>query len=1274
VITLVTNANQCNITAVNEGTARIRVSHDKADNPLYITVQVSKYRQIEFPYNQKQMAVGDSEFIRINVPNYENFKDKIQFISDNPEVCTMVGTSSAALLTAHGKGYAIVKAKIEGKDQAAELYVNVVQEEDPDTNRIVTGKTSYAFHPRSSPVTISAKVYGLNMIDSENDHIWWELVNLDNSNDPVLDIYPVQAMNKERGSRDIQLSPRREGEAQIVIGHRYVHPKYYKTISIIVSEISNALTLDKNMVKLSNGQSQMLRATIIGAKAKDYDDIQWLVDTKLMFDGSRQEVVRVMGEGQNVMLYPMSDGTVEVQARYKGLFATCTVTVESQYAFSMGSRSVRMYPEQVVDIPFEIRPVDSIVTWFSNDFGASDPVVQYEGILGQKILRLTAKKEGSVTVTGMANSRLASVNVYVAYNYKALVTAYAQFTPMLNYNDKPATLTYMVYPPNTTLEADVPHSIQDAVTIEIMKPDKETGEGKIYISSRREIPTTDIIWKQVKPGGASYTGKEASTTIKVLYDPKERITPYFVRYFGVWTNADTSGTRPQQQQPYTKDGQILGETVRRKNGASSGIDDYEFDLGDGEEHYIIFDKIYPNSYVQFDPLNAPLGNHPPGVAIEQVDIVHNGQTVKAIRLSGGKDYIVYDRVMFNKRLYIDVQTKWGKASTSFTTQTFNQWRDENLFNWQTGWQDKTLNLWNKYDNYVYKQEDDWYFYYAQQITPSNANYVCATEYVKISDIPDAAPVTNAFEYASKSSSLTFVNQSDPNDSYESSGQHHTLYYQRKGYYYTQGTINQYAAASEPRFSAISYEQPVNYQGTDRISLTPVIFKDRDPVYETKTLYGYSRSYAENKASFENALYISEDQYGNKARLNTFMSGITGLTVEQMMNLDMDNGDDFEEDGGEGIDYGTIFSFKRYSEIYQIGLPAALDDDSTWDVFHETDPENWSKKWKISHDGIGRSVFLQDTLDKSINALYFRYSGLTNDGNAHGYFKETATATELVYQVKPPKRTMYDKNFLLSVDKCFFYAENGHSTFPRGNNKVVSRGDYLSPLVDGNTNNANIFGSYNGIYSPLYVNQGEEKHKWSVGGGDTYYYLQNGKTTAQQRYRWDDWPYNCIVPISRMKKFPIWYQHNSENRDTRTGEYDPHTKPYSVNWNQAATPALDYKTPSNKKSANDINTMTSAPMPSINTNLIGAATGTTTRFTFVVSYTCAGDTNKNTMIFTVNYKKRRCHALYDGAAGNPDTANTTNKKEVQGITRWADLQEITQTSPFDNKKEVVFVEK
>jgi hypothetical protein len=94
VVTLVANADQCNITAVNEGVARIRVTHKKTDNPLYITIQVSKYKQIEFPYNEKKMAAGESEFIRINLPNYENFREKVYFVSDNPAVCTMTGTGS----------------------------------------------------------------------------------------------------------------------------------------------------------------------------------------------------------------------------------------------------------------------------------------------------------------------------------------------------------------------------------------------------------------------------------------------------------------------------------------------------------------------------------------------------------------------------------------------------------------------------------------------------------------------------------------------------------------------------------------------------------------------------------------------------------------------------------------------------------------------------------------------------------------------------------------------------------------------------------------------------------------------------------------------------------------------------------------------------------------------------------------------------------------------------------------------------------------------------
>jgi len=954
VVTLTTNANQCNITAVNEGVARIRVAHEKADNPLYITVQVSKYRQIEFPFNEKQIMAGESEFIRINVPNYENFKEKLFFVSDNPAVCTMVGTSSTALLTAHSKGYAIVKAKIEGMDQEAELYVNVVETEGPDTNRIVVGKTSYSFNPRSGPEKIRAALNGLNINDSDQDNIWWELVSFDDYKEPVLDIYPSAATNKELGSREIQISPRREGEAQIVIGHRFVHPKYYKTINILVSETSNALTLDKNLITLGD-KTQTLTATITGAKQKDYDEIIWEAEKILMFDGTRKEVVRIMGYGQNVTLMPMSDGTVEVMARYKGFRASCMVTVQSQYFFSVQIQSMRLYPGEVVDVNYDVRPADSIISWYAINNGSyDDPVIRWDNIESQKMLRLTGLREGSVQIMGTANGKMATINVYVRWNYSLNADAYLEIKPVVLPADKPGIIKYKVNPPIMRIEAQVPDEIKDDIILEIINPVFiEKGfpaEGIIYITTKREIPTTAITWLLKKSSDEIIPNVVSQTFIKSYFSPKENITPYFVRNFGVWSNSKYEGVAVPIYGKYIKNNVEMGENLKGRDNV------YDLEIGDGEEHYIVFDKLYENSSITWANLDTSqvMQLNEEGVKAELLDIVHNGNTVKALRISGGKDEIDYNRVMFNKNLYIDVETQYYQYSNGQTASTETQeqslWADSFDIPWIIGYMEETLNLWDSWGKFQIGK-DIWYFYTEEEYEMITGLYHNEDNFILRENVPNNQLIVlpQMLKYGSRTNVFYIT------DKIQYFGHEYIIPIMKDGYFYAQQVVNQYSEVFKP-YTPLELVIPLleGFVFEEKISYT----HDK-PVYDNKTLYVYQLEMLEKIDNFERIEDIDEDQYGNK----DIMAKNIPLYINKIdaTKVDLKN---------------CAISFVPYNDTLIIIKPLS-PTISSWNVFNPVNKRMWSNNWNIQPNIYYESNNHNGNQPKS--GVYFEYAGLRDSG-------------------------------------------------------------------------------------------------------------------------------------------------------------------------------------------------------------------------------------------------------------------------------------------------------
>jgi hypothetical protein len=1246
VVTLTANANQCNITAVNEGVARIRVAHEKADNPLYITVQVSKYKQIEFPYNEKQMAAGESEFIRINVPNYENFKEKMFFVSDNPAVCTMVGTSSTALLTAHGKGYAVVKAKIEGMDQEAELYVTVVETEESAANRVVVGRTSYSFNPRSGPEIIKAALFGLNINASDSDNIWWEIANFDASSEPVVDIYPAAAMNKELGSREIQISPRREGEVQIVIGHRFVHPKYYKTINILVSEVSNALTLDKNFITMED-QTVTLKASIIGAKIKDYDDIVWEAEKLLMFDGTRKEVVRIMGEGQNVTLMPMTDGTVEVMARYKGFRASCKVTVRSQYYFSVQVQSLRLYPGETVDVNYDIRPSDSIMTWHALGQQSNDPIVNFENIESQKKLRITAVREGSIQVTGTANGRIANVNVYVRWNYSVNADAYVEMKPVVLPADKPGIIKYKVYPPTMRIEAQIPSVIADDITLDILNPVETDqgfdGEGIIYIRAKREIPSTAITWILKKSNGEFVPNVTSQTVVKAYFSPKENITPYFVRNYGVWSNARSGAIAAPVNGKYIKNGVELGENLIKDGSV------YDLEVGDGEEHYIIFDKMYDNSTINWSILDSRQVKSlkEAGVDVELVDIIHNGNTVKALRLSGGKDEIEYDRVMFNKTLYIDVESKYYKdvnVDKEFT-ETYEQ--SYNSFSFPvsliSGYEPMTRDLWDDSGNYQVGK-DRWYFY-----TESDYHAIIPfypDNFTERANFPDSQLIflPPDLKYASKAEKYII------NPNYLTvNGVLYDIPVRESGYFYAQQVVNN--PLYSQLFAPYTPLQTIPPFAEGKVYREQIKYHYEIPTYTYKDIFGYHISFLDeinNFAVFEDFQTMKEDQYGNRAALIRNLPSYFNESV----NTDISFAD-------------FVFSFTNYTNTITISLPLE-EGVSTWNVFNPTKKNNWSNTWSISPNikiqSIGRDA-------ESSEALYFEYEGLKStspymvekksrrvvtvpSGPGHEYEEyKDVTYLERKYLSRP----VIDK-------KAFFYSRSGRA--PQSSSR-----DDVWCAVSGNSNNLNIFPEKVNTWSGYYVLQ-----EFSSGGvyfsnkngktGTTYVsygLVYNGAVTARQKYRWEDSQYSIIVPIERMLQFPLYVYYNEPDTSKSIFGYA-----YEIDHFNVPFRAMN----ANDKRLSEAGVI-SFPMPSIDTTPV--KTGSTVVLN--VKYSTFDNTFVS-MIFNITKKTRICHARYDGKAGEPGAVNVLNSNnivEIQGVTDWNKLESKT-FSPFSMDRQRIFVEK
>jgi len=713
VINIVGSNQECFINTVNEGIAQIRVTNEKAERALIITVYVTQYKELKFSVNQKEIVINENEFVGINLPNYEYLGNKVRVWvektdgSSGSDICDVYYSNELVLLSGKKRGVVIVKANIEGKEGEAQLYVNVVEQNNPNVNRIVVGKSVYVLNLKSTSVMLNALVSGPKIFDPDNDNIQW-IINKTG----VIDVIPKNDAVVNARGRQVQITPHGLGTATILIKHNYVTEEYWKEISVIVAETNSTFSVSRTDINVNSSRPETVTADIVGGTSRDYAEIKWIARMQQKWDGTMLEIVRIMGSGREVVLYPINDGITEVLAVYGKDTIIIKVEVISDYYFNFRNSNEFMYPGEIRELPYDIRPANSTPNWIQGGLDDDDPVITYGDVAGSKpngngsverLVRVEALREGTATIIGMANGKMAQTNIVVQYDYMFrtaanLVAGHPKYYGMVNgklVNESGVTeIEYTLYPPNTYIKP-VGGSI-NGLNIEIETPVVkndgsgtlgEPGIGKIRFTGSRELAET-VTFQQYKAkrynnnGDVPIAGSER--TVNVLYTfnfsaSDQMPEPYFIRGDGLYSNSSVVNGVPQKGAQYTlKNGNSPANAEKIKKTGN----EYELDLGDGEEHYILFDKLYNTAEMDIDRLEGggmtqiSINGQDVNFTVELVDVVNEGISRKALRLSGGTDYQIYNRVQFDKSLFLHVNSDFCASSeVQAVTERLPAWND-----------------------------------------------------------------------------------------------------------------------------------------------------------------------------------------------------------------------------------------------------------------------------------------------------------------------------------------------------------------------------------------------------------------------------------------------------------------------------------------------------------------------------------------------------------------------------------------------------------------------
>jgi acetolactate synthase small subunit len=777
VISLYANGPVGSVTALYPGTARIKVTHPKANDILYIMVLVTNYNNLSFVENSITMLKEDNEFTALNIPNYENLEGRLIVETNNADVVTVTRAGKIILLSSKKSGNALVTARIANTDLRAELPVIVEDRINEDDIFILMQETMITFNPYSSARILSAQLLGGGLTASASDDLVWK-VHDNESGYLVVTPKPSEKDGYSRGSQ-IQVAPRVSASSalpqylRIEVSDGLGRTDRRKNVIVFIAEEGNSFTLNKTGLRIEPGKLETVEANIAGASSRDYDEIVWYLERDKY--NPNRETARMMGSGRAVQILGMADGLTTLVAVYRGRPVTCEIRVESPQFFEISYNTYRMYPGETSSdndsdgffkIPFTLRPRDGNVRWYVSD-DAIDPKVNWyvknPQDISSDITAVAAEsqgyicvkplKEGNVIITGQLGSMVSSVDIIIQYNFTAYFTpvrlepvvlskVYASGQKSLDAREQGA--SYQMFPPNSFLRLENAAGWeQRGVQVSIGSVNRGTGRGMVTLNYYNEIynrnnvndkAETLVFGQYIREDGKDKpTGKIAELKVQVMYNNVEqRIIPVFQRTFGQYSNRagiNSSGIldKPQAyvrvanhpsgnnyddrvnnitgmtavnsrlgagttlprvtyntatgtvrligssgnvQIPTTGSLYDAGEFItineiyvnpddNNNNMTGGDFDRYEMVIGDGEEHYIMFDPVaynmdYEIQSIEVDAVNIKTeGNNGRGITAEPVHDERN--RITGLRLSGGKDFVVYSNVGSMYDLEIDIE-------------------------------------------------------------------------------------------------------------------------------------------------------------------------------------------------------------------------------------------------------------------------------------------------------------------------------------------------------------------------------------------------------------------------------------------------------------------------------------------------------------------------------------------------------------------------------------------------------------------------------------------
>ena len=301
VISINANLNIAEITPLQNGIAKIKVTHENAKYDLEIIVRVNtivKNTYIGLSETSLIIVGSDTAYtVYATVENYDGYADPEKFTWDVPDNASdyIEYSSSGNSFRVVGKKNGTLKIKVGHELSELNRTLLIILQEQIgsaiDASMYITTDQNYVqTKVGAEPTTINVRliggVDGVDNVGEDSNFTWW----IDGGqNNGIVDVYSVTGSVKNLTARSavssgdsaggqLIINPMNEGELTIVVSHpRCLYDTEIKVKVYAESVLVNPVTIttEDSVIKLLNGSSKTISARLRNHTEGDENNITW---------------------------------------------------------------------------------------------------------------------------------------------------------------------------------------------------------------------------------------------------------------------------------------------------------------------------------------------------------------------------------------------------------------------------------------------------------------------------------------------------------------------------------------------------------------------------------------------------------------------------------------------------------------------------------------------------------------------------------------------------------------------------------------------------------------------------------------------------------------------------------------------------------------------------------------------------------------------------------------------------------------------------------------